>query len=720
MMFTFSKYGADPQNVGAIDAVGYMSDRDVLKPTGGGVRQRMRRYPAPEVLIGDMALIRAAIRAAPGKLKYRSGVLSFAREDVDVISFNAGNPDLRGAVDLALGLWVEVAFAGIPETARPPIFATTHTHTGRLEVNFLSPRWVLRPDGKIRSYNPDPPGPESRAMWRAYQDVLNARFEWADPETPDRAQLVQLPSWRVKLRAELRRAGDDLRPDLREHLAQRVLDAVRAGIICNRGDVVGWLRENGQQEGFVIHDVQPAHITIGAADILPHKRTRLKGLLFCDKFSSPAFILPNETELQLARDARTAQLATAPDRLQLAWEARSRFNLSRYGLNAWPPPEFCAADWRGAPVAQPPFVIPVRHPDPQTIDQKKPFRADPTAILDADGTSIPASAARDGSDHPRPAGTTERKNLSLGGADPAAGSLDRRFDRAARALTGPIGAGRILAALTVHFRALMPQIVARLTLRRLVQSATPVLLNTLAETQHSLELLNDTLIQQAKSFETRRHADASTVRDARKSAGIARRTNHSAAQTLGSPWRDGRRSDRAPRALDRSTGHDLKQSPYISDHAERHQVLPGGFTAHREAPCHTAQSSEGSRHPSGRGGSQAGDVDQLARRTAGPTSSRAGLLRLLLSIGTAADPDTRLSIRILHEEETMLRSQGCVKATTAAVNTETALAVHRLPSEIWVFSGSQAAIAAMSECWREHFGIEADELTENDVGWEPD
>jgi len=93
---------------------------------------------------------------------------------------------------------------------------------------------------------------------------------------------------------------------------------------------------------------------------------------------------------------------------------------------------------------------------------------------------------------------------------------------------------------------------------------------------------------------------------------------------------------------------------------------------------------------------------------------------LLLLIGTAADPDTRLSIRILHEEETMIRNQGCVKATTAAVHTETALAVHRLPSEIWVFSGSQAAIAAMSECWREHFGIEADELTENDVGWGPD
>ncbi len=277
MMITFSKYGGDPQSAGAHGAVSYMSDRDVLKPEAKGPRQRIRRDPAPEILIGDMALTRAAIRAAPGQLKYRSGVLSFAPEDIDVNRFNAGDPDLRSTINLALSLWVEVAFAGVPEEARPPVFVTTHTHTERLEVNFLSPRWVLRPDGKIRSYNPDPPGPASQAIWAAYQDLLNARFGWADPDAPDRAQLVQLPNWRVKLRAELRRAGEDMVPDLRERLAEGVLDGVRAGAICNRADVVAWLRNREEQEGFVIHDVQPAHVTIGAEDAPPVSENAAQG-----------------------------------------------------------------------------------------------------------------------------------------------------------------------------------------------------------------------------------------------------------------------------------------------------------------------------------------------------------------------------------------------------------------------------------------------------------
>jgi hypothetical protein len=292
MMITFSDYGGDPQSAGATRADRYMSDRDVLKPAAKGPRQWVRRDPAPEILIGDIALTRAAIRAAPGQLKYRSGVLSFAPEDIDVTRFNAGGPDLRSAINLALGLWIEIAFAGVPEDARPPVFVTTHTHTARLEVNFLSPRWILRSDGKIRSYNPDPPGPESQALWTAYQDLLNARYGWADPDAPDRQRLVQLPHWRVKQRAELRRAGVAEAPDLRERLAEGVLDGVRAGEICNREDVVNWLRKKGEQEGFVIHDVQLAHVTIGAADAPPHQRTRLKGLLFSDRFSTPESILP--------------------------------------------------------------------------------------------------------------------------------------------------------------------------------------------------------------------------------------------------------------------------------------------------------------------------------------------------------------------------------------------------------------------------------------------
>ncbi|MFD1807438.1 hypothetical protein ACFSHQ_02765 [Gemmobacter lanyuensis] len=79
----------------------------------------VRRDPVPEILMGDPALARAAIRMAPGQLKYRSAVLTFATEDVDVAAFNRGDPSARGAIDLAVGLWCEIAFAGVPPRCRP-------------------------------------------------------------------------------------------------------------------------------------------------------------------------------------------------------------------------------------------------------------------------------------------------------------------------------------------------------------------------------------------------------------------------------------------------------------------------------------------------------------------------------------------------------------------------------------------------------------------------
>src|SRR5690606_4595115 len=126
MLITYSSYGDDPKGAAAQDAVGYMSAPAVLKTGAHGMQQNLQRDPVPEILLGDPALARAAIRAAPGKLKYRSGVLTFASGDIDVGRFNAGEPAERGAVDLALGLWNEVAFASIPDTCRPPVFATTH------------------------------------------------------------------------------------------------------------------------------------------------------------------------------------------------------------------------------------------------------------------------------------------------------------------------------------------------------------------------------------------------------------------------------------------------------------------------------------------------------------------------------------------------------------------------------------------------------------------
>ncbi|MBS0125680.1 hypothetical protein [Thetidibacter halocola] len=91
-------------------------------------------------------------------------------------------------------LFFEVAFAGVPEPARPPVMVSTHTHLGRLEVSVLIPRAVTSETG-LRSFNPHPPTRGSELDWDAYVDVVYAELGWVDPRCPLRRQLVTPPQW---------------------------------------------------------------------------------------------------------------------------------------------------------------------------------------------------------------------------------------------------------------------------------------------------------------------------------------------------------------------------------------------------------------------------------------------------------------------------------------------------------------------------------------------
>lgn len=139
----------------------YMDSPTVTKIIAGRARQ-VTRDPVPEILAGDASALRRQIAALPFQRRYRFGMLSFAAQDVDVAAFNAGDPASRFAVGQALDLLRETLWPGVPVPARPMLYVTTHTHTGRLEVNFAVPR--------------------------AARDVLNQRFGWADPEDPRRAR----------------------------------------------------------------------------------------------------------------------------------------------------------------------------------------------------------------------------------------------------------------------------------------------------------------------------------------------------------------------------------------------------------------------------------------------------------------------------------------------------------------------------------------------------
>lgn len=174
MMVAWSKHtGAeDPSGDGAIR---YFKDAFSMKRDTNGKLVREERNPPPEILRGHPDLVRRAINRPSTKHVYASGVLSFHKDDIDVERFNRGDPALRQTIDRLMDEFEDVMFRGVPMDMRPPLLWATHTHTGRLELNLLAPRFVYsgKPDpaneaagvraGKVLAYNPHPPGQTSCA-----------------------------------------------------------------------------------------------------------------------------------------------------------------------------------------------------------------------------------------------------------------------------------------------------------------------------------------------------------------------------------------------------------------------------------------------------------------------------------------------------------------------------------------------------------------------------
>ncbi|MBM2576395.1 hypothetical protein JQC91_08750 [Jannaschia sp. Os4] len=207
MIITFADAGRDPQDDGRA-LIRYLCDARTTKRIGDGTVPLLRD-PAPEILHGDPRLLQLDVASARHMRKYASLVMSFETDDIDVEAFNDRAPAPRRAVDLALRFVMDTLWPGFPKRRRGPVLATTHTHTGRLEVNVASGCTLPTILGIKRwwSYNPHPPGALARTLWGRLQDLLNTRFGWADPLDPARVRPVRAPDWIEKQRAEARRAG---------------------------------------------------------------------------------------------------------------------------------------------------------------------------------------------------------------------------------------------------------------------------------------------------------------------------------------------------------------------------------------------------------------------------------------------------------------------------------------------------------------------------------
>lgn len=312
----------DPDGRGVVQ---YLCAESTPKPSASGSgRERVRRTPPPEVLRGDPALMRQAIAAVPFQCRYSSAVLSFEKSDIDVSAFNEGDPTLRRQVNEVITAFEATACAGISEEHRPPFLWTTHTHTGRLELNVCVPRAILAGDGRIKSINVHPPGPESRALWDAYRDVCNAQFGWADPGDPRRARLVAVPNWILKIAAEAGRAGKTLPKHLAEEVGEYAEAALAAGEISSRADLISQLRGAGIQ----ISRIGKDYITLTTGE---GKRVRLRGRIFSESFTSPESVQPPENAPRLV-------LSECIERYAEHVKHRADFNRGRYGGPEWSPP----------------------------------------------------------------------------------------------------------------------------------------------------------------------------------------------------------------------------------------------------------------------------------------------------------------------------------------------------------------------------------------------
>jgi hypothetical protein len=112
----------------AREVVAYSDNRDALRDPAGRVVM-FARDPLPEVLRGDPALTEALIDATSHQWSYRSGVLSFAREDT---------PTERQQVEV-MDAFERLAFAGL-EPDQWDMLWVRHTHEGRVELHFVTPR----------------------------------------------------------------------------------------------------------------------------------------------------------------------------------------------------------------------------------------------------------------------------------------------------------------------------------------------------------------------------------------------------------------------------------------------------------------------------------------------------------------------------------------------------------------------------------------------------
>lgn len=654
---------------GAVGVIDYL-----LSPQpgrGGAARARPMRDPVPELLVGNPRIFAAAVNALPSQNRYRSAVLSFAASDVDPEAFNRGDLGARAMVSGCLDLFQEVMFPGIPVPARPHLIIGTHTHVGRLEINVAVPQAVRRPDGRFRAWNPEPPGTHARDLWRAYQDMVNLRYGFADPFDPARRQLMAGPNWRRKRAAEAKRSDGGDKIDEVDCLIDRVIGLGRAGALRDRSGVIGCFDKIGEGLGWRVISADDATVTIGTGAAGPDQRVRLRGVL-CQHDFAAVHLAPPSPE---AIAARRAELTAAPDRLATAWARVAAFNCARYGQGAWPIPTLDLAGWLSDP--KPRTRIPQRHPHcPAGARPHENANADPDGIrpVASRDPDAPRSSARargtdaraDGDAGPHRYARPPHRGPGGGdlGAGPPLGHL-----AAANHLT------RVVTTLTTAIAWLARHTSSLVALRHVDTLIPDTLVRSLSDLTRKMETCHAVLTSWRAGAATDRGTNLGPARSIAPIGAFDRTSDGIAVGRLGHD----RRGGGAARATDSAAYGGLGWSPSDRRGAERGDEPVGRDGADRRAAERDRVAADGARRePAGDVGGVAADreLDAGGGLTPAPVGSRIWLLTRVRAAVIAAHPGATLAIRPVSAENDPLHldvgisGAGSLRVSMTAVQPE--------------------------------------------------
>lgn len=316
------RLGWSPHSTGTSTAVVSYLTAQTITTDIGGTRVPVVRDPLPETLYGNPYLVGAFIDALHTKHTYACATLSFAPDDINMTQWATKHPVLRKQITAAIDLFADVAFAGIDVAARPPFFANTHSHTGRLEVNILMPRAVVRREDRLwipRGFNPNPPFGLQHKIWDHYQNALNHLHGWGDPRDPFRAASVTGPDWIMKAAATLERQfpdnADDTAPaPVRIMAAARRLSRTNA---LHRAALLQGLAPTLDALDWQVDHLRPDSIALRDRKKPDARPLILRGTLCAETPPTPS---PADVAL------RQQMLARAPDALATAIQDCARQN----------------------------------------------------------------------------------------------------------------------------------------------------------------------------------------------------------------------------------------------------------------------------------------------------------------------------------------------------------------------------------------------------------